>query len=474
MDDKLARLQAMRRLQKLLRFTWSCGLPGCDGSPGHKLPGTRITIPFRHARAEQLPPIPPWVVWALITGRGFGKTRTGAEYVKDRMLKWPGHRVACIVPDFGDGRDLCVEGESGLRGLTEDEGCIPWDRIKLWNRSIGELVLTNGSMLKIFGTNTRKDAEGLRGFQCGTAWFEELGTQQYGDVAWDMLEFALRLPCPDGQKIVVTTTPKRIPIIRRLLSEGADPASGTVVTRGSTLNNSANLPEAMIARLKVRYQGTTLGRQELEGELLDDTLGALWTQEQIDVDRAKREPEKLDRIVVAIDPAGSHRKTSDETGISVVGMADGHFYPLQDLSGRYSPNDWAQKAVGAYHAWSADAVLGERNFGGEMVESTLRTADRNVSYRDVNASRGKALRAEPIVSLYERHLVHHVGWLSELEDQMTTWVPPGQFETDERTGLQIPIEASKESPDRLDALVWGLTDLSQKRQRKLYFEESVA
>lgn len=465
----LQKLAALRRLEHALRFVWSCGVPGCDGSPGHKLPGTRITIPFRHARAEQLPPIGYWEVWALITGRGFGKTRTGAETVKDRMLADPGHRTACIVPDFAVGRDVCVEGESGLYGLTEDQGCIPWDRVKVWNRSIGELVLTNGSMLKIFGTDKRKDAEALRGYQCGTAWFEELGTQQYGDVAWDMLEFALRLESPilGPPKIIVTTTPRKIPIIKRLLVEGKDPTSGTIVTTGSTLSNAANLPAQTIARLIARYEGTTLGKQELEGLLLEDTLGALWTTDMIDGDRVTKEPENFDRIVVAVDPAGSHRKESDETGILVQGLCNGHGFVLKDLSGHLSPEEWAARACNAYREFGADAVVGEKNFGGDMVEATLRAKDRSVHYRGVTASRGKAVRAEPILNLYERHLWHHVGYLSDLESQQTTWVPPGRFERDERSGLEIPIPASKESPDRVDALVWGATDLTQRLQRTM-------
>lgn len=466
----LQRLQTLQRLEHALKFVWSCGTPGCTGAPGHVLKGTKVRIPFRHARAEQLPPIGHWEVWALITGRGFGKTRTGAETVKDRMLADPGHRAACIVPDFADGRDICVEGESGLLGNVEDQGCIPWNRVKTWNRSIGELILTNGSMMKIFGTHDRKDAESIRGYQMGTAWFEELGTQQYGDVAWDMLEFALRLESKilGPPKIIVTTTPRKIPIIRRLLAEGDDPTSGTILTTGSTMSNADNLPEQFLARLKRRYEGTTLGQQELLGLLLEDTLGAIWTQDDIDRDRVAKEPTSFDRVNVAVDPAGSHRKESDETGIMVQGISNGHGFVLKDLSGRYAPEGWAALAVDAYHEFGADAVVGEKNFGGDMVEATLRARDPNVNYRGVTASRGKAIRAEPIYNLYERRLWHHVGYLADLETQQTTWVPAGKFETDERTGLQIPIPASKESPDRVDALVWGATDLTQRRERMLY------
>lgn len=464
------RLKKLQQLNEKLRYLWYCGIPNCDGAAGHRLGPEygNVIIPFRHARSEQLPPEQNWYVWCLITGRGFGKTRTGAEFVKRRALADPGHRTAIIVPDFAVGKDVCMEGESGLVGRNPGEGVIPSDRIKSYNKTTAELTLTNGSFFQVFGTNNRADAESLRGYQCHTAWFEELGTQRHGDVAWDMLEFALRLG--DDPRIIVTTTPRRIPIITRLLKEATLDSTDVIVTRGSTLNNAANLPPATIERLKRRYEHTSLGRQELYGELLEDAPGALWTPEMIEVDRIlypNTVPKQLDRVVVGVDPAGSHKKNSDETGIVVAGIRHDHLYPLADYSGSYSTDEWRRKAVDAYHQHQADAVIGESNFGGEMVEQVLRDYDKNLSYRSAHASRGKALRAEPIVMLYQQHRVHHDGRLPDLEGQMTTWVPPGRFETDAETGAQTMLEPSTWSPDRLDALVWAATDLTQKITRKI-------
>lgn len=460
MSAKFDQLRKLQQLHTALGALWECGVPGCSGEPGHLLPGTRIVMPYRHARSEQiLPTYGGAYLSAAITGRGFGKTRMGAEFVKKRALAEPGHRVAIIVPDFAVGKDVCMEGESGLVGRNPGEGVVPRNRIERYNKSTAELTLTNGSFFQIFGTNTRVDAESLRGYQCGTAWFEELGTQRYGDVAMDMLEFALRLG--EDPRIIVTTTPRRIPVIQTILK---DPANHIV--RGSTLSNAANLPATTIARLKAKYENTTLGRQELYGELLDDAPGALWTLDMLEDCRVQDEPKEFDRIIVGVDPAGSHRKDSDETGIVVAGKVGDHFYVIADYSGSYSTNEWRTKAVNAYHQHQADAVVAERNYGGDMVEQVMRDYDRNISYRDAHASRGKALRAEPVQMLYQQGRVHHVGRFADLEQQMTTWVPPGRFEVDQGTGAQVELEASNWSPDRVDALVWALTSL-MVRQRRL-------
>jgi phage terminase large subunit-like protein len=260
---------------------------------------------------------------------------------------------------------------------------------------------------------------------------------------------------------VVTGTPRNTPLMRRLLK--TEP--GVTITRGSTLDNADNLSSQTVEYLKQRYEGTTLGRQELDGELLEVMPGALWDIDMIDVDRLPT-PDSFERIVVAVDPAGSHRVDSDETGIVVVGLVKEHFYVLADYSGTYTPDQWAKQVIAAYNEHKADRVVAERNYGGDMVESTLRAADRSVSYRSVTATRGKLLRAEPIVALYEQHRVHHPEpGFPLLEDQMTSWVPPGQFETDERTGAQVALEPSRWSPDRVDALVWGVHELSQRRTR---------
>jgi phage terminase large subunit-like protein len=444
-DQQLA---ALRRIAELKKYQWSCGVPGCDGRPHG---GTILTALQRpHARAGQLPPPGDWYAWFLMSGRGYGKTRSGAEYVKERMMSQPDHRVACIVPDFGDGRDLCIEGESGLiPGGSKEDSLFPPGVLNTWNRSLGEMVLTNGSRLKIFGTNTRKDAEGLRGFQCHTAWFEELGTQQFGDVAWAMLQFALRLG--SDPRVVITGTPRPTPLIRELVKD-----EDVVVTTGTTYDNQDNLPPVMLNRLKRKYEGTNLGNQELYGLLLDGAKGALWTYSMF---RRDNHPPDLVRVVVAVDPAGSANKTSDMTGIVVVGLdASGQLWVLADKSGVYSPEEWRNVVWNAYVDYSADAVVGEKNYGGDMVRATIRSAGegaQQMPVKLVTASRGKEIRATPVVGLYEQKRVIHVGTLADMEQQMCEWVPPGRFDEE-----GDPIPPSKDSPDRLDALVWACFELA--------------
>lgn len=448
-------LEKLRQLREALGRLWDCGVPGCDGKPGHRLTNG-LVMPVPHARSSQLPPPGDWRAWAIVTGRGFGKTRAAAEFVKSRALNEPKHRVGIIAPDFAVAKAVCMEGESGLLAV------MPESRIKTYNKSTATLTLTNGSSFVVYGTNSQTDAEKPRGAQFHTLWYEELAVCRYGEVAWDISQFALRLG--KDPRIVVTTTPRRTPMIKRLLR--TEP--GVVITRGTTLENAANLAENTVAYLRQRYEGTTLGRQELLGELLELMPGSLWNTDMIDEDRIKTEGLSFERVVVGVDPAGSHRKDSDETGIIVAGAIGPHYYVLADYSGVYTPDEWAAQVVRAYHEHQADRVVAETNYGGDMVESTLRARDRSISYRKVTASRGKALRAEPIVALYEQHRVHHPDpGHPELEEQMTTWVPPGQFEMDEKTGARVALEVSNWSPDRVDALVWALHDLSQAQKRMI-------
>lgn len=457
------RLAILKRAAELKPYQWDCQVPGCDGKPH----GGNLVTALRHphARSTQLPPPGDWYAWFMMSGRGFGKTRSGAEFVKARMMGEPGHRVACIVPDFGDGRDLCVEGESGLiPGGSMDASRFPPGVLKTWNRSLGEIVLNNGSRFKIFGTNTRKDAEGLRGFQCHTAWFEELGTQQFGDVAWQMLQFALRLG--NDPRVVITGTPRPTPLIRELVKD-----DGVIVTGGTTYDNAANLAPVMLARLKSKYEGTNLGNQELHGLLLDGAKGALWKHSMF---RRNFQPPNLVRVVVAVDPAGTAHSTSDCTGIIVAGLdSAGLIWVLADKSGRYSPEEWREVVWQAFQDYEADCVVGEKNYGGDMVRSTIRSAaDRaeQMPVKLVTATRGKEIRATPVVGLYEQQRVVHVGTLADLEQQQTEWVPPGRFDEE-----GDPIEASKESPDRLDALVWACFELAglslaRKQRTTMHFE----
>lgn len=459
--ERLAKLQ---RIEYLMRFHWNCGNPGCDGKPGcggRRMP-TGLIHPFPHARASQLPPPGDWIAWLLCQGRAAGKTRSAAEFVKGRMMREPRHRVGIIAPDFAVGKAVCLEGESGLVGpepSDPSQGVIPPEAIKSYNRTTGELRLTNGSMVSVFGTNTQVDAEKIRGSQFHSLWFEESATQRYGELAWDTGLFALRLG--KDPRAVITSTPRNTAIMRRLLK--TEP--GVVLTRGRTLDNVENLPPTIVRHLRDRYEGTSLGAQELEGELLEAVLGALWARELIDTERTPA-PASLERVVVGVDPAGSHRKDSDETGIVVAGKIGECFHVLGDYSGVYTPDAWAEQVIHAYREHQADRVVAETNYGGDMVESTLRAKDRSVSYRKVTAARGKAVRAEPIVALYEQRRVHHPEpGFPTLEEQMCTWVPPGRFELDEKTGATIALPPSPWSPDRVDALVWALTDLSGRTVR---------
>jgi predicted phage terminase large subunit-like protein len=361
----------------------------------------------------------------LKAGRGFGKTRVGAEWTKEQCLLVPG-RYAIVAPTFSDARDTCIEGDSGLRAIC------PQSMISTYNRSMGELEFFNGSRVKLFSAD---EPDRMRGPQHHGAWCDELAAWRYED-AWDQLLFGLRLgECP---RVVITTTPRPTALVRKIVAD-----SNTIVTGGSTFDNAANLAPSALAALKAKYEGTRLGRQELYAEMLDDTLGALWTQRMLEDARTQAIPE-LKRIVVALDPAISANEGSDETGIIVAGLGvDGLAYVLDDLSLKGSPDEWARKAVSAYAARQADRIVAESNQGGEMVRQTLKTVDPTASIKLVHASKGKHARAEPVAALYEQGRVKHALSSPKLEDQLTTYAP----------GI------SNKSPDRLDALVWALTDL---------------
>lgn len=376
------------------------------------------------ARPSQLAPDGDWRTWLVLAGRGFGKTRTGAEWVRQQIELERCGRIALVAPTAGDARDVMVEGESGILAISPE-----------WNKPIYEpskrrLTWPNGAIATTYSAD---EPERLRGPQHDGAWADELGAWRYPE-AWDMLMFGLRL----GQdpRAVVTTTPKPVKLVRELIKDKT-----THITRGSTRDNAGNLAKAFLEQIISKYEGTRLGRQELDGELLEDTPGALWQRNQLDELRVSEHP-ALKRIVVAVDPAATDDEDSDETGIVVAGVGrDGHAYVLDDLSIKASPDGWARTSVHGYHKFSADRLVAEANNGGDMVEYTVRTVDKNVSYKKVHASRGKYTRAEPIAALYEQGKVHHVGTFPQLEDQMCNWTP------------------GQKSPDRMDALVWALTEL---------------
>ena len=384
------------------------------------------------ARPEQLPPEGEWLTWAYLAGRGAGKTRSASEWVIEQALNNPGCRIALVGRTPADVRDVMIEGDSGI--LACSRGVKPE-----YHSTTRRVTWPNGSQATAYSAEVPAQ---LRGPQHHFAWADEPAAWSdapKGDVldtAWNNLVLGLRLGA--SPRVVFTTTPKPNRLIRTILD-----ARTTVVTRGTTYDNLDNLAPSFREAVLATYEGTRIGRQELMGELLEDVVGALWTLDMIDTPRVTVAPD-MQRIIVAVDPSGGSGPASDEQGIIVAGKGiDGDYYILADRSCKLSPHGWASRAAGAYREFAADRIVAEKNYGGEMVMSTLQQVDANIPVKTVTASRGKQQRAEPIASLYEQGRVHHVGPLPQLEDQLTTWTP--------QDGT---------SPDRLDALVWALTELA--------------
>lgn len=362
----------------------------------------------------------------MLGGRGAGKTRAGAEWIRGLVEQKAAGRIALVGETLGDVREVMIDGPSGLRALTRDNR-------PRYEPSRKRLLWPNGAVAQAFSAS---EPESLRGPQFDAAWADEVGKWRYAEAAWDMLQFGLRLG--ERPRQVVTTTPRPVPILKRLLSDEA-----SVVTRASTYANRANLADAFFRSVITRYEGTRLGRQELDAELIEDNPDALWSREVIDAGRVARAPE-LVRIVVAVDPPATSGPNADECGIVVAGVDEtGRAFVLDDRSmGGLTPLTWASRAAKAYRDHDADRIVAESNQGGEMVSTIMRQVMPSASLRLVRATRGKWLRAEPVAALYERGQVAHVGAFARLEDQMCDFVP-----------------GASKSPDRLDALVWALTDL---------------
>jgi phage terminase large subunit-like protein len=386
------------------------------------------------ARDDQLTPPGDWTYWLILAGRGWGKTRTGAEWVRSEVKR--SRFVNLIGATADDARDIMIEGESGILSI-----CPRAERPE-YKPSQRKLAWPNGAVSLIF---TADEPERLRGKQHEKLWADELAAWRYAE-AWTQAQFGLRLGA--RPQACITTTPRPTPLVRELI---ADP--GTLATLGTTYDNRDNLAPSFFSKIVKTYEGTRLGRQELNGEVLLDNPRALWTRARIDeLRRPKPDADALAaflatlrRIVVAIDPAVTSNEHSDETGIVVAGAGrDDHLYLLEDCSTVATPDAWARVAVQAYRRWGADRIIAETNNGGDMVEAVIRSVDRSVSYRKVTATRGKVIRAEPIAALYEQGRAHHVGGFDRLEDQMI------EFD---------PTIAQTKSPDRMDALVWAGTEL---------------
>ena len=394
------------------------------------------------ARPEQLAPDGVWLTWAYVAGRGAGKTRSAAEWVHEKAMLSPGVRIALVGRTPADVRDVMIEGESGIIAIAHGDA-------PNYQSTKRRLTWPNGSTAHTYSAEVPSQ---LRGPQHHFAWCDEPAAWTDApkgdalDTAWNNLVLGLRLG--QSPQCVFTTTPKPNALIRTILGRRS-----TVVTRGSTYDNLGNLAPSFREEVLATYEGTRIGRQELLGELLDDVEGALWTIADLDQSRVQAAPD-LRRIVVAIDPSGGSGPNHDEQGIIVAGLGvDGELYVLADRSCSLSPHGWASRAVGAFHEFSADRIVAEKNYGGDMVESTIRQVDKHVPVKVITASRGKAQRAEPVASLYEQHRIHHVGALAKLEDQMTTWTP--------QDGT---------SPDRLDALVWAVTELTDNFQAQAWID----
>ncbi len=381
-------------------------------------------------RIDQRPPVDEWRTWLVMAGRGFGKTRMGAEWVRARAESDGSARIAIIGATISEVRSIMIEGNSGLLSIAPDK------QRPLWEPSRKLLTWPNGAIAEIYSA---AEPEALRGPEHHFAWADEIAKWEKAGAAWDNLMMTLRLG--SDPRVVATTTPRPVPLIRRLERE-----TGVSISRGAMTANRTNLPKLWLSAMQENYGGTRLGRQELDGELIDDVEGALWTRDMLEARRVSSAPQ-MKRIIVGVDPpAGT---SGDACGIVVVGLgANDHVYILADcsVSGK-SPEGWARAVAVAADVWQADRVVAEGNQGGAMVESTLRGADVAMPIKRVFASVGKVARAEPVLALYESGRVWHVGSFPALEDELCglirggTYVGPGR------------------SPDRADALVWAVTEL---------------
>jgi phage terminase large subunit-like protein len=431
-DDRAQIIDVLQRRIESPPQAWYCKRGRtCDG---HAHEG----YPYPHARADQWPPEgPDWFVWAILSGRGAGKTRTGGEWCRKMSNHAP--RIAGIGRRGTDIRSTMVEGDSGLIRVCEIAG-----QTYQWEPSKREFTFQNGGKVYFY---TAEEPDSLRGPQHHLAWLDEPAHMPLIEDVWDNLLLGLRLG--RQPRVLVTSTPTPIKWVKELVKK-----DDTRVVRVSTYANIDNLAPTFRKNVIERYEGTRLGRQELHGEIIEDVEGALWSADlvlaanDVSLDDFEGVPYNsylgngFERIVVSVDPAGTSTKRSDDTGIVVVARLGKQFFVLEDATGKYSPDGWAKKVVSLFKKWSADRVVAEKNYGGEMVRSNMKNQDENLPITLVTSRRGKEIRAEPIVGLYEQGRVKHIGDLTKLEGEQLEWVP-----------------GEGDSPNRIDALVHGITNL---------------
>lgn len=403
----------------------------------------RITIMDRYdwakqSRIAQRVPLGGWRTWLIMAGRGFGKTRTGAETIRQWVKEGSCKRIALVGSSLHDVRSVMVEGESGLLAVHSDEErplFFPSKRLIQWK---------NGTVAMMFGA---ENVDQLRGPQFDGAWVDELAKFRRAEDVWTQLQLCMRLG--QNPRTIVTTTPRPIKLIRDLMA-----SKEVCVTKGSTFDNADNLAPAYLDQIQNQFLKTRLGAQEIYAEILSETAGALWHRGLIKYEQPDHDEVgnfHLKRIVIAIDPATTAHDQSDETGIVAVGVDhQNRGFVLEDLSGRFSPNDWGSRVVNAFYRLKADRVVVENNKGGDLVENVLRSIDSTIPVKSVRATRGKFTRAEPIAALYEQGRIFHVQPFTTLEAQMCDFVP----------GM------TSKSPDRMDALVWGITELLLESERQ--------
>jgi phage terminase large subunit-like protein len=425
----LTKLQEIQQERESGKVLWLCSKPGCDGSPHKGRTG-------RHARQSQRPPEGDWDTWLLLAGRGFGKSRTGAEWAWRQAKDL--ERGALVGPTAADTRDILVEGESGILASA------PAAFRPLYEPSKRRLTYPNGAIQTLYSAD---EPDRLRGPQHHYFWADELASWRRLQYAWDMLQMGMRLG--DHPRGVVTTTPRPLPLVKQLVKD-----ERTHTVRGSTYDNLDNLAPTFRRAVVERYEGTTLGRQELHADILDDLPGALVSRETIEAARVDAAPEEFDLVVVGLDPAGTG--TGDNAGIVAAGRSNGEDYILADVSAQLSAKGTADRAWALFDDVNADLLVYEDNFGKQWLEDVLRRSwqdrggDGTPPMRRVTAQHGKMLRAQPVAMRYEQGKVHHVGTHGPLEDELSTWLP----------------EESPHSPDRIDAMVHAVTHL-MKRDRSM-------